>query len=72
MSGKGDFLVDEGLSFLFGLKDLEGLVECELSVDGGGEEVLEKRFVEIGGVVCLVLMGEEYLPEDLGGLLEKV
>lgn len=71
MSEQGDFLVDEGLSFLFGFEDLDGVVESELAVDGGGEEVLEERCVEIG-VGCLVLMREEDFPEDLGGLFEKV
>jgi hypothetical protein len=71
MSGQGNFLVDEGLSFLFRLEDLDSFVESELAVDGGGEEILEERCVEIG-VGCLVLMREEDFPEDLGGLFEKV
>jgi hypothetical protein len=64
MSGQGNFLIDEGLSFLFGFEDLDSLVESELTVDGGGEEVLEERCVEVG-VGCLVLMREEDFPEDL-------
>ncbi len=64
MSGEGDFLVDEGLSFLFGFEDLDSFVNSELSVDRGGEKVLEERCVEIG-VGCLVLMREEDFPEDL-------
>ena len=47
MSGQGDFLVDKRLSFLFGFENLDGVVESDLTVDGGGEEVLEERCVEI-------------------------